>query len=415
MRVYLGVLGACTALLLSTAAHAQPQKRDERVWKAAQAARGEQLKLIEQIVDIDSGTGDAAGAARIDAMLEPRLKAIGADITTLPAEVQGLGDNLVATLTGTGHGRILIIAHIDTVFPAGTAAHRPFHTDGVKAYGPGVSDEKGGVVEAITALEILKSLGLADYAKITLLLETSEETGSPGTRRLIDELVRDSDVELNMEPGDAPDAITIWRKGSATIHLTVHGRAAHAGVAPQDGRNAALELIHQLKTVEQFPQTGDGLTVNLTTLKAGDRVNVIPDLASADINYRVRTPDQFAKVQQAFEASAKRTVVPDTTVDVGATPAFPPLQDNPSTAALAARAKTIYASLGLTLGAAGNGGASESALAAAAGTPALDGLGPVGGGFHSDREFLELSTVTRRLYLMTELLIQLGKTPPHKP
>jgi glutamate carboxypeptidase len=414
MRLYFALIGVCAAILAPSLGHAQSPKPDERVWRLAQAARDTQLKLLQQIVDIDSGTGDAAGAARIDAILTPRLHALGAVTRTQAAEGQGLGDNLVATLTGTGRGRILIIAHIDTVFPAGTVASRPFRTDADKAYGPGVSDEKGGVVEAITALEIMKSLGIKDYGQITLLLETSEETGSPGTRQLIDQLVHESDVELNMEPGDAPDAITVWRKGSATIHLTVHGRAAHAGVAPQEGRNAAVELIHQLKTLDQFPQTGDGLTVNLTTLQAGSRVNVIPDLASANINYRVRTPDQFAKVQQAFDASAKQTLIPDTAVEVSTTPAFPPLPDNAATAALAARAKAIYVGLGRPLGTSGNGGASESALAAAAGTPALDGLGPVGGGFHSEREFLDLTTLTPRLYLFTELLIQLGASPPSR-
>jgi glutamate carboxypeptidase len=284
--------------------------------------------------------------------------------------------------------------------------------DDKRAYGPGVSDEKGGVVQAVTALKLLHDLKETNYASITFLIETSEETGSPGTRKLIDTLVREADVELNMEPGDAPDAVTVWRKGSATIKLTVHGRAAHAGVDPQNGRNAAAELIHQIGTLDQFPKSGDGLTANLTTLRAGDRVNVIPDLATADINVRVRTTDQFDKILGAFQASAKQTAIPETTVEVSTTPSFPPLVNNPATDKLAEQAKAIYADLGLTLVTAGNGGASESALASQAGTPALDGLGPVGGGFHSVREYLELSTVTPRLYLLTRLLIQLGAVPP---
>lgn len=404
--------GVGIALAASTAATAA--KPDARILAAATAARPAQLALLEKVVNIDSGTGDAAGAARVMALLVPELKAIGATIETLPAEAAGLGDNVVARLKGTGKGRILIIGHIDTVFPAGTVAGWPFRTDDKRAYGPGVSDEKGGVVEAVTALKLLHDLHETGYASITLLIETSEEGGSPGTRKLIDTLVRDADVELNMEPGDAPDAITVWRKGSATIHLTVHGRAAHAGVAPQDGRNAAVELIHQLATTDRFPKSGDGITANLTTLRAGDRVNVIPDLASADINVRVRKPEQFGEVLSAFEASAGTTMVPETKVEVSTTRSFPPLPNNPATDRLAAKAQAIYAELGPALTTAGNGGASESALAALAGTPALDGLGPVGGGFHSAREYLELATVTPRLYLLTRLLIQLGAAPPAK-
>ena len=386
--------------------------RDDRVFAACEAAHADQLALLGEVVGVDSGTGDVAGAARVQAVLAARLKALGAVVTSLASESPAVGGNMVATLTGTGRGRILIIAHVDTVFPAGTVAARPFRLDAERAYGPGVDDEKGGAVQAVTALKILHDLGEHDFAKITLLLEAGEETGSPGARRLIDQLVREHDVELNMEPGDAPDSVTVWRKGSATIHLEVHGRAAHAGVAPQDGRNAALELLNQLRTVETFPHSGEGLTVNLTTLKAGDRVNVIPDLASADINYRVREPAQFAQVREAFEAAARKTSVPDTRVDVTVAPAFPPLPENAATRSLAERAKAIYAGLGLRLGTAGNGGASESALAAAAGTPALDGLGPVGGGFHSAAEHLELRSLTPRLYLTVQLLRELGRDPP---
>ncbi len=385
---------------------------DPQVWAAVQAARPAQIELLRQIVDIDSGTGDAAGADKIQAILGAKLKALGAVVQVLPPEAPGLGDNQVAVFSGMGKGRILIIAHIDTVFGPGTVAKRPFRMDEGRAYGPGVSDEKGGVVEAITALSLLNHLGFHDYAKITLLLETSEETGSPGTRKLIDALVRQADVELNMEPGDGPDVLTVWRKGSETVTITVRGKAAHAGINPQDGINAASELLHQLAVVDAFPHAGPGVTVNLTTLKAGTRNNVIPDFAEAQINVRVRRDDQIKSVNDAFAAAAKIQAIPGAKVETTTSPAFPPLPENAQTLALAKRAESIYATLGLTLGEGGNGGASESALAAEAGTPALDGLGPVGGGFHSDQEFLVLGTLSPRLYMLVELLKQLGADPP---
>lgn len=180
----------------------------------------------------------------------------------------------------------------------------------------------------------------------------------------------------------------------------------------QDGRNAAVELIHQLKTVEAMPHAGPGLTANLTILKAGSRDNIIPDTAEAHVNVRVREAGDLAKVEAALKASAATHEVPDTTVTVSSDPAFPPLANNPATDALAARAAAIYAGIGRPLGSGGNGGASESALAAAAGTPALDGLGPVGGGFHSDQEFVDLRTVTPRLYLLTKLIMDLAAHAP---
>jgi len=403
---------AILALAAGSASAAPKPAKDAKVWAAAEAARAGQLKLLEQVVNIDSGTGDVDGGRKVAAVLIPRLKALGMTIESVKAEADGLPENTVGTLTGTGKGRILIIAHIDTVFGPGTVAKWPFKIDGDRATGPGVSDEKGGVVEALYAITLLRDLGFKDFKQITFLIETSEERGSPGTRALIDRLIKDADVELNMEPGDPPDAVTVWRKGSTVITIDVKGRAAHAGVAPQDGRNAAEELIHQLKATEAYPKTGDGLTLNLTLLSAGARNNIIPEDASATFSLRVRDQADVEKVIGTMETAAKTTVIPDTKVTVSRNVSFPPLPNNAATDALAARAEAIYAGLGRTLGRAGNGGASESALAAERGVPALDGLGPVGGGFHSEKEFLDLATLTPRLYLLTKLIMDLGKAPP---
>lgn len=386
--------------------------KNAKVLAAAQSARSAQLQLLAQVVNIDSGTGDVAGGRKVAGVLVPRLQALGMTIESVAAEEAGLPENTVATLAGRGKIRILMIGHIDTVFEPGTVQRRPFRSDDRRAYGPGVSDEKGGVLEGLYALTILHDLAFTNFGKIVFLMETSEERGSSGTRALIGRLLKDADVELNLEPGDLPDTLTVWRKGSDTFRIEVKGRAAHAGVAPQDGRNAALELIHQLSGLDAFPKSGDGLTANLTVMHAGTRANIIPEDAWADVNVRVRDKADFARVEQALRKNAETTVIPDTQVTVSGGEGFPPLPNNAATDQLAARAQRIYAAIGRSLAAGGNGGASESALAADAGVAALDGLGPVGGGFHSDKEFLELDTVTPRLYLLAMLLMDLGKSPP---
>jgi len=407
-------MAAAAAMLLAVAAVCGASTRDSKVLAAAQAARSAQLQLLEQVVNIDSGTGDVDGGRKVAGVLIPRLKSLGMTVESVPAEQAGLADNIVATLTGRGKTRILMIGHIDTVFGRGTAQRRPFHTDDRRAYGPGVADEKGGVVEGIYALQILHDLNFTDFREIVFLMETSEETGSPGTRALIAKLLANADVELNLEPGDEPDMITVWRKGSAGFHIDVKGRAAHAGVAPQDGRNAALELIHQISGLEVFPRSGDGLTVNLTVMHPSTRANIIPEDASAQVNVRVRDKADFGRVEQILRRNAETTAVPDTKVTISSDAAFPPLPNNPATNKLAARAQLIYSGIGRTLGIGGNGGASESALAAEAGVPALDGLGPAGGGYHSDQEYFNLSTLTPRLYLLARLLMDLGPDPPSK-
>lgn len=406
------LLGALLYLALNPCpAHAAGHK-DLRVYKAAQAERGRALDLLRDLVNIDSGTGDVEGGSRMQALLTERLKGLGAEVRRERSESPGLPDNLVATLSGTGKSKILLIAHIDTVFPPGTAAGRPFRIDAHRAYGPGVGDEKAGVVNALAALKILRDLNFKSYGTITLLLDNSEERGSPGSTQLIKTLSRQHDVEFNMEPGDPPDILTVWRKGSASIRLHVAGRAAHAGMAPQNGRNAASELVHQLATVDGlFPHSGDGVTVNLTVLHAGERTNIIPDAADATLNVRYRRVEEFDQILAKVETSARETVVPDTTVTVAHDPAFPPLMENPQIDALARRAQAIYVELGRQIGLGGNGGASESAVAMSEGTPALDGLGYVGGDFHTDKEWIDLDSVVPRLYLLTRLLMETSLHP----
>jgi glutamate carboxypeptidase len=218
-----------------------------------------------------------------------------------------------------------------------------------------------------------------------------------------------------MEPGDPPDALTVWRKGSASIRIQVEGRAAHAGIAPQNGRNAAVELVHQLAALEgAFAHSGDGTTVNLTILRSGERNNIIPESATATLNVRFRNAEDFNAVLAKVEFAAASKIVPDTSVTVAHDLAFPPLAENAEIDALARRASSIYAELGKTLQLSGNGGASESALAMSEGTPALDGLGFVGADFHTDHEWIDLKSVTPRLYLFTRLLMEAGSAPPTK-
>ncbi|MBX9731591.1 MAG: M20/M25/M40 family metallo-hydrolase [Sphingomonas sp.] len=401
-----------TALLAATPGRAAPAARQGPVWKAAAAARADQLAMLEKLVNIDSGTGDKVSGQKASEFVADQLRALGMTVELVPAELPTLPDNVVGTLKGTGKGRILMIAHTDTVFGPGTVAKRPFRTDATRAYGPGVSDEKGGVIEGIFAIRLLSELKFSDFAQITFLIETSEEGGSQGTRGLISRLLDNADAELNLEPGDSPDRLTVWRKGSNAFTISVKGRPAHAGVAPQDGRNAALELIHQIQLADSLPKTGDGITANLTLMKAGSRYNIIPEDAEATFNVRIRTKAQGDDVDALLRRNAQTIAIPDTSVSVTRRVSFPPLPDNSATDNLADRAERIYGAAGLTITRGGNGGASESALAHEAGVAALDGLGPVGGGFHSELEFLELSSLTPRLYLLTSLIMDLGRNPP---
>jgi glutamate carboxypeptidase len=397
---------ACALVLglVSASAKAAP---DQKILGLATQSEGPAWKLLENLVNIDSGTFNGQGLNRVADIAADELTRLGAKVTRHPA-TPALGANLVATLTGTGKGRILLVAHMDTVFADGAAKERPFHISGGRAYGPGVMDDKGGIVMGIYALRILQQLGFRDYAAITFLLNTNEETGSAGSRALIATLAKQHDVALNLEPGRVADGLVIWRKGSAEVELDVKGKAAHAGVAPDSGRNAAMEVAHQILQLGALGDREKQTTVNFTVLKAGDRSNVIPDHATAQADVRAATTAEFDRVEKDLARLSQNKLIPDTEVTATLKRSFPPMPQNPQSDALAAHAQAIYGELGRKLTLEGSGGAADSSLTAGAGTPSLDGFGIVGGGIHTPEEYAEVASMAPRLYLLARMLMDLG-------
>jgi len=407
MRLFPAAMRLLAALALGIPVCAAGADQDSRVYAQAQRAREEAIGLLRRLVDIDSGTGYDKGLNEINGILVAELKKLGAQIETLPAKPSA-GVNTVARLKGTGKAKILMIAHTDTVFSTGTSAQRPFQTRGSRGYGPGVADNKGGVVAGLFALRILGQLEFRNYAQITFLLNPNEETGSAGSRDLIEKLAREHDVALNLEPGREADGLVAWRKGSAVAELEVRGRSAHAGTRPQDGRNAAMELAHQMLQLGRLGDPAKQTTINFTVMSAGDRTNVIPDRAVAQADVRAMTSAEFDRLERDLIATSKNKLIPETEVSVTLRRSFPPMAQNPRTDALIGRAQGIYAELGRKLTVEGSGGAADSSLTAGAGVPSLDGLGIVGGNLHTAEEYIELDSIVPRLYLLTRLLMDLG-------
>ncbi len=381
--------------------------RDERVFAAAEKFRPDGLALLERLVNIDSGTGHTSGLEQVAGIVAEELVKLGARVELLSAAPMA-GKNVVATFTGTGKGRVLLIAHMDTVWPVGEAARRPFRIEGQRAYGPGVSDNKSGVVTGLGALRILHETGFRDFATLTYLVNCNEETGSIGTRQLMQNLARKHDVALNLEAGRPGDNLIAARKGSGVIDLTVKGRSSHAGNAPDLGRNAAMEAAHQMLQLTKLADPAKGTTIHFTIMHAGDRTNVIPDLAVAQADVRVVLEEEFARLERDLKAAAQRKLIPDCEVTVKLTPVFSPFLRNATTDALIERTRSLYAELERTLGAEAAGGAADSSITAAVGTPTMDGLGFVGGGGHSLDEYVELSSVVPRVYLLARLVMTFG-------
>ena len=405
-----GRFAALAFLALVSVAPAVAAEAVKPILDSAEKHKPGAIELWERLVNIDSGTGDAEGMKAVGAIAIEELKKLGAAVETV-SSAPAAGDNIVATFNGTGKGKVLLMAHMDTVFAKGAAAARPFRIEGGRAHGPGVSDDKAGIVVAIAVLNILQDLKFKDYARITVFLNTNEETGSRGSRALIEKLAREHDVTLNLEAGRAGDGITIWRKGSGTIKVEVRGRASHAGASPELGRNAVMELAHQMLQLTKLANAQKGTTVNFTVIKGGDRKNIIPDFAEADADVRAVVTDEFDRVERELAAAIRNKLIADTEVKATLIRTFPPMPQNAQIDVLAAMAQRIYGEIGRKLNLEGSGGAADSSLAAGVFRPTLDGLSLVGGNAHTDREYAEVDSMVPRFYLLTRMVMELSRKP----
>ncbi|PKH12522.1 M20/M25/M40 family metallo-hydrolase [Pseudomonas fluorescens] len=400
------LLAATLALSFALPAYsAEPHKQ---IQADAEQYKDQALKLLERLVNIDSGSGYEPGLTQVRDIAVDELKQLGFSIQLVPDKAAN-SSHVVATLKGTGKAKILLMAHMDTVFKEGSAAERPFHIKDGRAYGPGVMDDKGGIVAGIYALKVLKNQGFKDYAQITFLLDASEETGSDDASELIRTTAKGHDVTLNLEPGRPADGLVVWRKGSATAVVEVKGKAAHAGVAPELGRNAAMEVAHQILQLGKLGDEEKKTTINFTVLKAGDRTNVIPDQATAKADVRAALPEEFDRIEKDLARVSADKLIPETEVKTSLQRGLPPMPQTAESDKLVAIAQGIYGELGKTLTIEGSGGAADASLSAGVGTPTLDGFGIVGGNIHTPEEYAEVESVAPRVYLLSRMIMELAK------
>lgn len=366
------------------------------------------LDQVKELVNIDSGTGDAKGIAAVETIVQRHLRELGAKVEVIPASV-GVGNNLVATWQGAGKGRILVLAHSDTVYKEGTAAQRPFRIEGNRAYGPGAMDDKGGIVLALQAIHLLQQNNFRDFGMLTLLINPDEERGSFGSRDLIKKVAKEHDYALTLEFGSpGEDKVTSWRKGIGYYKLEVKGKSAHAGAEPEKGCNAMLEAAHQVLQLNKLGNPQKETTVNFTILQAGDRPNIIPDSARAQADVRVLYPEEYERLENDFKRLSQNKLLQCSEVKVIAERGRPPFPPNPQTNALVKKAQAIYKEIGLELGVEGSGGGTDGNYAAAVGTTTLDALGPVGGGAHTPEEYIVIDRLGQRIYLLARLIMDLG-------
>ncbi|KOP54946.1 Glutamate carboxypeptidase [Pseudomonas tremae] len=396
--------------LLSISAFAEGLSPDELL-KKAQAEQKPYLATVKELVDIDTGTGQAPGLKTVSAMLVDRLKALGAEVATTPAEPSS-GDNIVGTFKGNGTRSFLLMVHYDTVFGPGTAAKRPFNIDSERAYGPGVADAKGGVAMILHSLQLLQDQNFKGFGTLTVLFNPDEETGSSGSKKVIAELARQHDYVFSYEPPDK-DAVTVATNGINGLILDVKGKSSHAGSAPEAGRNAALELAHQMLQLKDLGDPAKGTTVNWTLSKAGEKRNIIPASASAEADMRYSDLSESDRVLTDGQRIVKNTLIDGTQVTLRMEKGRPPLAKNTGSEQLARTAQTLYKKIGRNIEPIAMRFGTDAGYAYVPGStkPAvLETMGVVGAGLHADDESIELSSIAPRLYLTVAMIEQLSQS-----
>ncbi|WP_122500053.1 MULTISPECIES: M20/M25/M40 family metallo-hydrolase [Pseudomonas] len=398
--------------ILSTGAFAADIS-PEQLLKKAEIEQTAYLETVRQLVDVDTGTGQAPGLKTISALLVERLKALGAEVTTTPA-TPSAGDNIVGTIKGSGTRSFLLMVHYDTVFGPGTAAKRPFKQDGERAYGPGVADAKGGVAMILHSLKLLQEEGFKDFGTLTVLFNPDEETGSSGSKKIIAELARQHDYVFSYEPPDK-DAVTVATNGINGVILDVKGKSSHAGSAPEAGRNAAIELAHQMLQLKDLGDPAKGTTVNWTLIKGGEKRNIIPSSASAEADMRYSALSESDRVIADAQRIVQKKLIDGTEVSVRLEKGRPPLAKNPGSEQLAKTAQTLYGKIGRNIEPIAMRFGTDAGYAYVPGSekPAvLETMGVVGAGLHADDEYIELSSIAPRLYLTVALIKQLSEAKP---
>jgi glutamate carboxypeptidase len=305
--------------------------------------------------------------------------------------------------------QILILGHIDTVYPIGTLAATPFRATDGRAWGPGTFDMKGGLVTALFAVDALKAAGLRPQKRLVFFWNSDEEIGSRTSRRAIEREARRSDAVLVLEPAAGREGrLKTARKGAGTAELVVTGRSAHAGIAPHKpgaGVNAVHELALQIGRLMKMNNRRRGITLQATVASGGTVSNVIPESARARIDIRHARLADAPKINRALHRL--RPILAGARIDVRGGVNRPPLERTPGVRRLFLRAQGIMREMGRTLDEASVGGVSDGNFTAALGVPTLDGLGAIGDGAHSPREYVVLRSLPERAALLAALLATL--------
>lgn len=410
----------CASLLISSSLAFALS--NDLLLKEAEAQKAPFLSTLESLVNIESGSTDIAGLNEIATFMAQKLQDTGAEVSIIESDniyrlndtPDQLGPIVKATLKGNGTSKIMLMAHLDTVYLKGDILDQPFKIDDDRAYGLGIVDDKQGAALILHIVQMLQNLNYQDYGTLTILLNADEEISSPASRALITETAKDQDIVLSFEGGGLNGDLRLATSGIASAYLDVEGKAAHAGVQPEAGVNALTELAHQLLQMQDLSNAETGLKVNWTIARAGDSRNVIPAMASAQADIRALKIDDFPQVEASIKERIAQKRLADSRVTMKFEVRRPPLEIKSQAIALGKKAQKIYLEelqQEIKVISSATGGGTDAAFAGLQSDAAvIEGMGLSGGGAHSnDDEFILLDSIIPRLYMSTRLIMEMSK------
>ena len=366
------------------------------------ANKSEMAAFLKQLVETESPTGDKKAVDRVGAILTEASLRLGAKVVRYPQEKSG--DHFVAEwgdLDSEEKG-ILLLGHIDTVFPVGTLKTMPFYEQDDKIFGPGVLDMKGGLVIGLAAISALVERDEMPNCPVRMLFTSDEETGSATSRVLIEKLAAQAELVLVCEPALLDGSLKTWRKGVGSFTVRAHGRAAHAGGAHAEGRNAIEEMAHQVLAIQKLTDYEKETTLNVGVIRGGTTSNVVPEFAEVNVDLRLLEPSEYERIASAIRAL--QPMLEGTSLEIIGELNRPPMPFDTRMKATFAKAQAIAEKNGITIKAGGTGGASDANFVAPLGIPVLDGLGAVGEGLHSSREYIFTESLPEKAQLLAALL-----------
>ena len=379
----------------------------EALLRDLRSRQTEMLRLLEKFVRSESPSHDKAALDRFGRIVAAEWRRRGATVQVLRQAKRG--DQLRAEICFGGRRpaeQILILGHLDTVHPLGTLAKMPFRVSRGRAWGPGTFDMKSGLVLALFAVDALRAAGLRPAERLVFFWNSDEEIGSETSRRAIEREARRSDAVLVLEPPLGRDGrLKTARKGVGDAEIVVTGRAAHAGINPEEGVNAVHELALQIARLMKMNDPRRGLTVQATVIAGGTAVNVVHDFAQAAVDIRYTRLADAALVERRLRGL--RPMVKGARIEVRRGADRPPFERTAAVGELFHRARSLMRAMGRELGEASTGGGSDGNFTAALGVPTLDGLGAVGDGAHTPHEHILIASLPERAALLAGLLASL--------